>query len=325
MRFELNFVILLMAVATAIATAAPDEARGTVTAVESGELLDVRIEEADSPIGSGLERVRLAGVILPPVESVEGKAAKDFAENLLMNKTVWLDIGNDSGNGRDSLGRLVCVVYLENPAGGINLTHPFNRILMEAGHADVGNFEENKFDSLNWWRVEGHPFEEKSSLVLINEVESNPPDYDEDNEWVELYNDGLYDAKVGNWTLTTAGGSVVTIPQETIILAGSFFVVKAEGYWLRNSDETVILRDEDGREVDRTPALDDGDNDDYCWSRYPDGEDEWIYTLASPELPVSPIEQSLGTISDIKKQNKNWLRWSDDCDPYGRWEGSGFL
>lgn len=102
-------------------------------------------------------------------------------------------------------------------------------------------------------------------------------------------------------------------------------MVKAEGYWLRNSDETVILRDEDGREVDRTPALDDGDNDDYCWSRYPDGEDEWIYTLASPELPVSPIEQSLGTISDIKKQNKNWLRWSDDCDPYGRWEGSGFL
>jgi endonuclease YncB( thermonuclease family) len=325
MRIQLNFVMLLMAVVAATATAAPDEARGTVIAVESGELLDVRIDEADSPIGSGLERVRLAGVILPPVESVEGKAAKEFAETLLMNKTVWLDIGNDSGNGRDPLGRLVCVVYLENQAGSINLTHPFNRILVEAGHAEVGDFEDGKFDPHNWWSVEDLSFEERSSLVLINEVESNPPDYDEDNEWVELYNDGLYDAEVGNWTLTTAGGSVVTIPQGTIILAGWFFVVKAEGYWLRNSDETVILKDEDGREVDRTPALDDGYDDDYCWSRYPDGEDEWIYTLASPELPVSPIELSRGTISDIEKENENWLRWSDGCDPYGRWEGSGFL
>ena len=65
MRIQLNFVMLLMAVVAATATAAPDEARGTVIAVESGELLDVRIDETDSPIGSGLERVRLAGVILP--------------------------------------------------------------------------------------------------------------------------------------------------------------------------------------------------------------------------------------------------------------------
>lgn len=76
MRFELNFVILLMAVATAIATAAPDEARGTVTAVESGELLDVRIEEADSPIGSGLERVRLAGSFCLPSNQSRGRPQK---------------------------------------------------------------------------------------------------------------------------------------------------------------------------------------------------------------------------------------------------------
>lgn len=150
-------------------------------------------------------------------------------------------------------------------------------------------------------------------------------DSDEDYEWVELYNDGFGDVDVGNWTLTTAGGSVVTISPGTIIPAGGFLVVTAEGYWLRNSDEVVILRDEEGKEIDRTPSLDDDKDDDYSWSRYPDGGDEWIYTEASPDLPVPPIELSLGTITDLAEDNENWLRWSDDCYPSGLWDVSDFL
>lgn len=325
MRIQLNFFVILMAIIATTATAAPDEAEGTVIGVESGNIFDVRIDEADPRTGSEVERVILAGVIPPPVESVEGKAAKDFAEALLMNRTVWLDIDDASYNGRDPLGRLICIVYLEKPAGGINLTHPFNRILVEAGHAEVGDFEDGEFDPTNWWPAEDLPFEGGSNLVVINEVESNPPDYDEDNEWVELYNDGLYDADVGNWTLTTADGSIVTIPPGTMVLAGWFLVVEADGYWLRNSDETVVLQDEDGHEVDRTPALDDVDDDDYSWSRYPDGEDEWVYIQASPELPVPSIELAAATIYDLDEENENWLRCSDDCYPYGLWEVSDFL
>jgi endonuclease YncB( thermonuclease family) len=325
MRIQLNFVMLLMVVVAATAAAAPDEARGTVIGVESGDIFDVRIDEADPRTVSEVERVILAGVVLPPVESVEGKAAKEFAEALLMNRTVWLDIDDESGNGRDSLGRLICVIYLEKPAGEINLTHPFNRILVEAGHAEVGDFEDGEFDPMDWWPDEDLLSEGESNLVLINEVEANPPGGDADNEWVELYNDGFDDADVGNWTLTTAGGSVVTIQPGTIVLAGWFLVVTADGYWLRNSDETVVLRDEDGLEVDRTPILDDEDDDDYSWSRYPDGEDEWVYIEASPDLPVPPIELSLGTISDFDEEDENWLRWSDGCYPSGLWDVSDFL
>jgi endonuclease YncB( thermonuclease family) len=325
MRIQLDFFVILMAVVAATAAAAPEEAKGTVIGVESGDIFDVRIDEADPRTGSEVERVILAGVILPPVESVEGKAAQDFAEALLMNRTVWLDIDDGSCNGRDPLGRLICVVYLEKPAGGINLTHPFNRILVEAGHAEVGGFEDGELDPKYWWPVEDLPLEERSNHVVINEVEANPPDYDKDNEWVELYNDGLYDAEVGNWTLTTAGGSVVTIPPGTIVLAGWFLVVKSDGYWLQNSDETVVLRDEDGLEVDRTPVLDDEDDDDYSWSRYLDGEDEWVYIQASPELPVPSIELAAATISDLGDEDENWLRWSDGCYPYGLWEVSDFL
>ncbi len=326
MIIQLNFFILLLSVVVATAAAAPDEAKGTVVGVESGDIFDVRIDEADPRTSSEAERVILAGVILPPVESVGGKAAKDFAEALLMNRTVWLDIDDGSFNGRDPLGRLICVVYLENSAGGINLTHPLNRILVEAGHAELGGFEEEgEFDPKCWWPAEDLPFEGGSNYVVINEVESNPPDYDEDNEWVELYNDGLYDAEVGNWTLTTASGSVVTIPPGTIVLAGWFLVVKADGYWLRNSDEMVVLRDEDGIEVDRTPVLDDEEDDDYSWSRYPDGDVEWVYIPSSPELPVPEIELAAATISDLDEVDENWLRWSDSCYPYGLWEVSDFL
>jgi len=312
MKIQLSFaVILVLVVATAVAT--PDEASGTVIAVESGDVFDVQINKSDFRTGSGVVTVMLAGVKLPPAESVEGKAAKEYAENFLINRTVWLDIDDASGGGRDSLGRLLCVVYLEKPDGGINLAYPFNGILVMEGHAEVDDSEDNEFDTTDWWPV----------WVLINEVEANPQDYDEGNEWVELYNDGEFDADVSNWTLTTAGGSVVSIEAGTIIPAWGYLVVTGDGYWLRNSDEMVVLRDAEGTEVDRTPVLDDEDDEDYSWSRYPDGGDEWVYIEASPGEPVPPIELSLGTISDLIDDDY-WLR-SDGYCPSGLWDVSDFL
>ncbi|HPJ84640.1 MAG TPA: lamin tail domain-containing protein [Methanothrix sp.] len=313
MGMNLNFVILFLALVAAPASADLDKARGTVIAVESGDVFDVQIDEAAPKTGSGMVKVRLAGVSLPPLESIEGKAAKEFSEALLMNRTVWLEIENQSDDGRDSFGRLLCVVYLEDPGGEINLTHPLSRILVDAGHAEVddsGDVEADLEDWLIW--------------VVINEVEANPLDSDVDNEWVELYNDGFYDADVGNWTLTTAGGSVITIEPGTIVPALGFLVVTADGYWLRNNDELVILRDAEGLEVDRTPLLNDEDDDDYSWSRYPDGGDEWVYIEASPGQPVPPIEFSLGTISDLA-EDENWLQWSVGCYPYGLWDVSDFI
>lgn len=314
MRMLLNFFVLLALVA-AQASAAPDEARGTVIGVDGGDVFDVLIDKSDPRIGSEVEKVKLADVSLPSIESVDGKAAKEFTEALLMNRNVWLDIDNRSVDGRDSLGRLLCVVYLENPDGGINLTHPLNKILVEGGHAEIEGSDDDEFDPNDWW----------PAWVFINEVEANPTDYDEDNEWVELYNDGESDVNVGNWTLTTAGGSVVSIEPGTIIPAGGFLVVTAEGYWLRNTDETVILMDEEGDEVDRTPVLDDEYDDDYSWSRYPDGGDEWIKIEASPGEPVPPIQLSVGTISDLAEDDEMWLRWSVGYCPSGPWDVSDFL
>lgn len=316
MRKLRDFLVVFFLLA-AQAAASPDEAKGTVIGVESGDIFLIQIEESDPRIGSEAETVKLADVSLPPVESAEGKAAKEFAESLLMNKTVWLDIDNNSVDGRDPLGRLLCVLYMEKPDGGINLTHPFNKMLVEEGYAEIDDSKDDEFYPLNWWPVS----------VFINEVEANPPDSDEDNEWAELYNDGEGDVNVSGWTLTTAGGSVVTIEPGSMVPAGGFLVVTAKGHWLRNTDETVILRDAEGREVDRTPALDDeDDDDDYCWARHPDGGDEWVYIETSPGGPVPPIEMATGTISDLADDDKDkmWLRWTD-YSPSGSWDVTDFL
>jgi endonuclease YncB( thermonuclease family) len=313
MRTMMNFLVILF-ILVASAAAAPNEAKGTVIGVESGDVFLVQIEGSNPRIGSENETVKLADVSLPSVESTEGKAAKEFAESLLMNRTVWLDIDDKGVDGRDTLGRLLCVLYMERPDGEINLTHPFNRILVGEGYAEIDDSEDDEFNPQNWW----------PAWVFINEVEANPPEGDADNEWVELYNDGKKDADVGDWTLTTAGGSVVTIEPGSIVPAGGFLVVAAEGHWLRNSGETVTLRDADGREVDRTPAMDDEDDDDYCWARHPDGGIDWVYIETSPGEPVPPIWMAAATISDLDEDDKMWLRWTD-YSPSGVWNITDFL
>lgn len=321
MMMKLIFILVLAAVAAPLASAAPYEASGVVIAVHSGDVFEVQIVAADPRTGSGIEKVKLVAVRLPQIESAEGKAAKEFAEALLMNRTVWLDIDDKSSGGRDPLGRLVSVVYLEDADGGINLTHPVNRILVDEGHALVGDSEGTEFDQAVWWPDEGRP-SAGGKIVLINEVEANPDGSDEGNEWVELYNAGSDDADLGGWTVTSAGGSVVSISSGTIIPVGGFVVVVSDGYWLRNSEEIVILRDDKGEEVDRTPALDDDGDDDYSWSRYPDGGDEWVYIVASPGSPVPSRDLSEESLSD---DDDNWLIGSGGCSSYGLWDVSDFL
>ncbi|UEC43031.1 MAG: conserved exported protein of unknown function [Methanothrix sp.] len=320
MIVKLIIVFVLAAVWAPFASAAPYEASGVVIAVESSDVFDVEIMVTDPRIVSGIETVRLAAVISPPMGSARGKAAKEFASALLMNRTVWLDIDEERDGGRDLEGRLISVVYLEDPDGEINLTHPFNRILVDGSYAEVGSVEGTEFDPAAWWRDEGTS--SGGGTVCINEVEANPDGSDDGNEWLELYNPGPDDVDIGGWTVTSAGGSVVSISSGTTVPAGGFFVVTFDGYWLRNSEETVVLRDEKGAEIDRTPALDDDGDDDYSWSRYPDGGDEWVYIMASPGSAVPSKDFAEDAISE---DTDNWLSSSSDCCPYGLWDISDFL
>ncbi len=173
-------LLALISLLPILALAAPDEASGIVTNVVDGDIFDLRIEKTDPRILYEIERVRLAEVDSPETSTPEGEAAKAFTTEALLGKKVWLDIDNRSADGRDMYDRLIAVVYLENaiistntPIRGkeaaldyyrrmaenepetvnvsINLTHPFNRILVDSGYAVVNDFTNNEFNPGGWW------------------------------------------------------------------------------------------------------------------------------------------------------------------------------
>jgi endonuclease YncB( thermonuclease family) len=153
---------LLLAMLSITASAAQDEAYGVVTNVLDGDTFDVTIEKADSRIVSSVERIRLADVDSPEMDTPGGPAAKDFTYAVLMNKRVFLDIDDRSGNGRDPYGRLVCIAYLTGFFGQPLMAPSFNQMLVNSGHAKINDFTNNEF-SLEESSFEGNIYDESNS------------------------------------------------------------------------------------------------------------------------------------------------------------------
>ncbi|MDD3566135.1 MAG: thermonuclease family protein [Methanothrix sp.] len=147
-------LMLLAYLLPILALAAPDEASGIVTNVVDGDTFDIRIEKTDPRIIYEIERVRLADVDSPEMSTPEGPPAKVYTTETLLGKKVWLDIDDRSKDGRDMYERILAVVYLEDLNGTINTTHPFNRLLVDAGFAVVKDFTNNEFDPAAWWENE---------------------------------------------------------------------------------------------------------------------------------------------------------------------------
>ena len=156
-----------------IALAAQDEAYGIVTNVVDGDTFDVTIEKAGAKVAYLVERIRLADVDSPEMESENGPAAKDFTFALLMNKRVYLDIDDLSANGRDSYGRLICVAYLTGFYGQPIAAPNFNRLLVDSGHARLDNFTNNEFDPKDWRNGPGPQRESEPLQSLGQELQKN--------------------------------------------------------------------------------------------------------------------------------------------------------
>ena len=153
---EVLCMLILAYLLPILALAAPDEASGVVTNVVDGDTFDLRIEKTDPRIIYEIERVRLADVDSPEMSTPEGPSAKVYTTETLLGQRVWLDIDDRSGDGRDPYDRLLAVVYLEDANRTINATHPFNRLLVDAGQAQIDDYTNNEFNPRAWW-TEGIP------------------------------------------------------------------------------------------------------------------------------------------------------------------------
>lgn len=133
----------------------------------------------------------------------------------------------------------------------------------------------------------------QGSCIVINEIEINPPGNDgarlnQFSEWVEFYNNCTSIQNIGGWNLTAYPLNVtITIPFGVIIYPGDYYVMQFKGEHLPNSYSYLVLSDSNNHEIDRTPELSDGADDDFSWRRMPDGRDsdsinDWTFALSSP-------------------------------------------
>lgn len=78
--------------------------------------------------------------------------------------------------------------------------------------------------------------------------------------------------------LQTTHGSVVTetIPEGTMLNPSAYYIYSPPYQWLDNEDESIILKDSEGKEEDRTPVLSDTKDDNRCWVRK---DSEWIFEV----------------------------------------------
>ena len=119
--------------------------------------------------------------------------------------------------------------------------------------------------------------------IVINEFMANPSS---GSEWVELYNKETAAVDIGGWKVDDieGGSSPTTIPADTTIAAGGFYVVTVSG--LNNGEDTVRLLDDTGTLVDShaytssTAGVSEG--------RTTDGADTWT-TFTTPTRGASNV------------------------------------
>ena len=128
----------------------------------------------------------------------------------------------------------------------------------------------------------------ENSRVMIYAFDQNPAGSDKGNEWVTLHNPSNETVDIGNWILQTTHGSVVTetIPEGTILNPRAYYIYTPPYQWLDNEDESIILKDSEGKEVDRTPVLSDTKDDNRCWVRK---DSEWIFEVKEEFEKPTPM------------------------------------
>ena len=134
-------------------------------------------------------------------------------------------------------------------------------------------------------------FSEQNEIILINEVETNPPGIDSGGakEYVELYNPSENDVDVGGWILSPSKFSYksYTIPENTVISKHGFLVLTHVGFWFSDSGDSVDLINASGKLIDSSPELQDLENNMMTWQRITDGLDsnsdfDWMMKLSTP-------------------------------------------
>lgn len=140
--------------------------------------------------------------------------------------------------------------------------------------------------------------------VLLNEIiahtdTGNPPPFDS-NDQIELYNPSGADINLTGWHLSDdlSEPNKWPIPAGSIVPANGFLVFDEDdfhpdritGFGLSKDGEEVVLS-APGRVVDSVRFK--GQENGVSWGRYPDGADDWLTTLLTPNAANAPVPQAV--------------------------------
>ena len=153
----------IQAIVIPVASGVPEEAVGRVVSVISGDSLGIEMLISD-PRTNNVDSIKLADIASPSTVTPEGKAAQKYAHSLLWNKTVYLDIDNNTTSGRNEWSQLICVVYLIDSEYR-PIWPPVNRIIVDMGFAKVDDDTNNEFDPTAWWKEPTIPEGPKEDLL----------------------------------------------------------------------------------------------------------------------------------------------------------------
>ena len=163
-------------------------------------------------------------------------------------------------------------------------------------------------------------FAEQDKIILINEVETNPPGIDSGGakEYVELYNPSENDVDIGGWILSPSKFSYksYTIPENTVISKHGFLVLTHVGFWFSDSGDSLDLINTLGELVDSSPELQDLENNMMTWQRITDGFDsdsdsDWVMKLSTPnssngKIQVIDEDPTIAVSVVLEKENFNF-------------------
>ena len=113
--------------------------------------------------------------------------------------------------------------------------------------------------------------------IVINEVELNPSGLDEGNEWIELYNPNNISVEVNSWYLKDKENNRIDITRFTLE-ANSYKVLTLNSSLLNDDEETLKLYNNRDELVDETIVMRDEQDNEFTWSRKPNGYDSNINT-----------------------------------------------
>lgn len=119
--------------------------------------------------------------------------------------------------------------------------------------------------------------------LVLNEIEINPSGLDNGNEWIEILNVSEEPVDLLGWAISYTYRGPGTIPiaeASTVLSPGERFVFTYPRIALRNGQPNVLrLVDPAGVIVDETSPLEDTEDSDATWQRFPDGGDPWFPDL----------------------------------------------